>query len=466
LEELFFNFQVDIMNIIFYAHGEKWRKGNEDKKMTYLDRFFHLTERNTSVRTEIIAGLTTFLSCVSIVVLNPSILSAAGMDALFWATAISCAIACVWIGLWGNFPFALGPAMGLNSFFAFSVVLGLGVSWQNALACVFTSGCIFMLLSVFRVQQKIVDAVPDCVKKSIGAGVGLFIAFSGFQSAGIVAKSDSTLVTIGQLGTPGTILALIGLVVTLILVIRGVKGGILIGIVLVTIAGIFVKDPATGMAYTVLPSSFIALDNPVEALAPTFGKLTFRGMFDGDFSHIANMAFCIISFLFVDLFDEQGKTPGAGKALFISAGAAAIGAIFGTSTVTIYGAESGAGIAAGGRTGLTACTIGALFLLTLIFSPLFLMIPSIATAPALIIVGIFMISQLSSLDLSDLTVAVPAFMAVATMPFTFNIAYGVLFSMLGYTLCMVAAGRKKELSPTMIVLTGVFIAYFILDCIF
>ena len=348
------------MNIIFYAHGEKWRKGNEDKKMTYLDRFFHLTERNTSVRTEIIAGLTTFLSCVSIVVLNPSILSAAGMDirALFWATAISCAIACVWIGLWGNFPFALGPAMGLNSFFAFSVVLGLGVSWQNALACVFTSGCIFMLLSVFRVQQKIVDAVPDCVKKSIGAGVGLFIAFSGFQSAGIVAKSDSTLVTIGQLGTPGTILALIGLVVTLILVIRGVKGGILIGIVLVTIAGIFVKDPATGMAYTVLPSSFIALDNPVEALAPTFGKLTFRGMFDGDFSHIANMAFCIISFLFVDLFDsigvflgvapkaglvdEQGKTPGAGKALFISAGAAAIGAIFGTSTVTIYGAEHGA----------------------------------------------------------------------------------------------------------------------------
>ena len=286
------------MNIIFYAHGEKWRKGNEDKKMTYLDRFFHLTERNTSVRTEIIAGLTTFLSCVSIVVLNPSILSAAGMDirALFWATAISCAIACVWIGLWGNFPFALGPAMGLNSFFAFSVVLGLGVSCQNALACVFTSGCIFMLLSVFRVQQKIVDAVPDCVKKSIGAGVGLFIAFSGFQSAGIVAKSDSTLVTIGQLGTPGTILALIGLVVTLILVIRGVKGGILIGIVLVTIAGIFVKDPATGMAYTVLPSSFIALDNPVEALAPTFGKLTFRGMFDGDFSHIANMAFVLSAF--------------------------------------------------------------------------------------------------------------------------------------------------------------------------
>ena len=220
----------------------------------------------------------------------------------------------------------------------------------------------------------------------------------------------------------------------------------------------------------------------MEALAPTFGKLTYRGMFSGDFSQVAGMIFCIISFLFVDLFDsigvflgvapkaglvdEQGKTPGAGKALFVSAGAAAVGAIFGTSTVTIYGAESGTGIAAGGRTGLTACTTGVLFLLTLIFAPLFLMIPTIATAPALIIVGIFMIGQLSSLDLSDLTVAIPAFMAVATMPFTFNIAYGVLFSMLSYALCMAASGRRKELSPTMLVLTGVFLAYFVLDCIF
>ena len=331
-------------------------------------------------------------------------------------------------------------------------------------------------------QQKIVDAVPDCVKKSVGAGVGMFIAFSGFQSAGIVAKSDSTLVTIGELGNPGTILALVGLVVTLVLVIKGVKGGILIGIVFVTLAGIFVKNPATGEAYTLLPSALISLDNPVEALAPTFGKLTYRGMFSGDFSHVAGMIFCVISFLFVDLFDsigvflgvapkaglvdEQGKTPGAGRALFVSAGAAAVGAVLGTSTVTIYGAESGTGIAAGGRTGLTACTTGILFLLTLIFAPLFLMIPGIATAPALIIVGIFMIGQLATLDLSDLTVAVPAFMAVATMPFTFNIAYGVLFSMLSYALCMAASGRRKELSPTMLVLTCVFLAYFVLDCIF
>lgn len=452
--------------------------------MDQLNRFFRLKERGTNVRTEVIAGITTFLSCVSIVVLNPSILSAAGMDtrALFWATALACALACLWMGLWGNFPFALGPAMGLNSFFAFSIVIGMGVPWQNALACVFTSGCIFMLLSVIHVQQSIVDAIPDCVKKSIGAGVGMFIAFTGFQSAGIVVRNDSTLVTIGELGNPGTILALIGLALTIVLVIRGVKGGILLGILLITVLGIFVKDPATGAAYTALPSSIIALDNPVEALAPTFGKLTFKGMFSGDLSHVTTMIFCIISFLFVDLFDsigvflgvapkaglvdKDGKTPGAGKALFVSAGAAAVGAVLGTSTVTIYGAESGTGIAAGGRTGLTACTTGLMFLLTLAFSPLFLMIPAIATAPALIIVGIFMIGQICSLDLSDFTVATPAFFAVATMPFTYNIAYGVLFSMLSYTLCMAVSGRRKELSPTMIVLTIVFLAYFILDCIF
>lgn len=452
--------------------------------MTQLDRIFHLRERGTSVRTEIIAGITTFLSCVSVVVINPSILSAAGMDsrALFWATALSCTIACFWIGLWGNFPFVLGPAMGLNSFFAFSVVIGMGISWQNALACVFISGCTFMLLSLVGVQQRIVDAVPDCVKKSIGAGVGMFIAFCGFQSAGIVVKNDSTLVTVGELGNPGTILSLIGLVVTIILVIRGIKGGILIGIALVTVLGIVITNPSTGTPYTALPTTFFALDNPIEALSPTFGKLSFLGMFSGDFSHVAGMIFCIISFLFVDLFDsigvflgvapkaglvdENGKTPGAGKALFVSAGAAAIGAVLGTSTVTIYGAESGTGIAAGGRTGLTACTAGLLFLLTLAFSPLFMMIPTIATAPALIIVGIFMIGQLGTLDLSDFTVAVPAFLAVATMPFTYNIAYGVLFSMLGYTLCKVAAGRSKELTPTILVLTGVFLGYFVLDCIF
>ncbi len=455
-----------------------------DGKVSFVERVFHLTERKTNVRTELIAGLTTFLSCVSILVLNPSILSAAGMDtkAVFWATAIGCCIACVWMGLWGNFPFALGPAMGLNTFFAFSIVVGMGVSWNNALACVFTSGCIFMLLSVIHVQQKIVDAVPDSVKKAIGAGVGMFIAFCGFQAAGIVQRNDSTLVMVGDMGNPGTILSLIGLIVTVVLVIKGIKGGILIGIISVTVLGIFVTNPATGQAYTQLPTHVFSFDNPATALAPTFGKLSFKGMFSGGITEVLGMLFCIISFLFVDLFDslgvflgvapkadlidKNGKTPGAGKALFVSAGAAAVGAVLGTSTITIYGAESATGIAAGGRTGLTACTTGLLFLLTLFLSPMFLIIPGIATAPAMIMVGIFMISQITTLDLNDVTVAAPAFMAIATMPFTYNIAYGVLFSMLTYTLCMIATRRKKELTPTIVVLTFVFLGYFILDCIF
>lgn len=457
---------------------------NTTAKQPLLERIFHLTERGTTVRTELIAGATTFLSCVSIMVLNPAILSSTGMDttALFWATAISAAIGCIWIGLWGNFPFALAPAMGLNSYMAYTVVLGMGLSWKNGLACVFTSGYVFMLLSAFKVQQHIVDAVPECVKKAIGAGVGMFIAFCGFQSAGLVQKSDSTLITIGDLGNPGTVLAMLGIAVTAILVIHRVKGGILLGIAFVTILGLFVKDPATGMAYTTLPSSLISFDNPVEALAPTFAQLSYKGMFSGPLPVVMGTVFAIISFLFVDLFDslgvflgvapkaglvdENGKTPGAGKALFVSAGAAAIGAVLGTSTVSIYGAESAVGISAGGRTGLTACSTGILFLLTLFFSPVFLIIPGIATAPAVIMVGIFMMEPLCSLDLSDFTVAMPVFFAVAAMPFTYNIAYGVLFSMLSYTLCKVATGKGRELSTTMIVLTAVFLAYLVLDTIF
>lgn len=457
---------------------------NSTEKPSLLERTFHLTERGTTVRTELIAGATIFLSCASIMVLNPAILSATGMDvtALFWATAIASAIGCIWMGLWGNFPFALGPAMGLNSYMAYTVVLGMGLSWQNGLACVFTSGCVFMLLSAFKVQQHIVDAVPDCVKKAIGAGVGMFIAFCGFQSAGLVQKSDSTLLTIGDLGNPGTVLAMLGIAVTAVLVIHRVKGGILLGIAFVTILGLFVKDPATGAAYTTLPSTLFSFDNPVDALAPTFAKLSYKGMFSGSLPVVMGTVFAIISFLFVDLFDslgvflgvapkaglvdENGKTPEAGKALFVSAGAAAVGAVLGTSTVSIYGAESATGIAAGGRTGLTACSTGILFLLTLFFSPVFLMIPGIATAPALIMVGIFMMEPLSTLDLSDFTVAMPTFFAVAAMPFTYNIAYGVLFSMLSYTLCKVATGKARELSPTMIVLTVVFLAYLVLDTIF
>lgn len=448
---------------------------------TWLYNYFKLKDRKTDIRTECLAGLTTFLTCVYIVAVNPAVLSAAGMDtkAVFWATAAASAIACIWIGLWANLPFALAPAMGLNAYFAFYVCQTLGLSWQNALACVAISGVTFMLLSIFRVQQKIVDAMPECIKLSVGAGIGFFIAFTGLMQAKIIAPSTDTLLTLGDLRNPGALLALFGIFLTAVLVIRGVRGALLIGIFVVTIVGIFIKNPETGLAYTIIPKSLIAFDNPVHALAPTFGQLSIRGMFSGAPTQVLGVVFAIISFLFVDLFDsigvllgvatkagladEKGNIPCAGKALFVSAGGAAIGALFGTNTVTIYGAESATGISEGGRTGLTACITGILFALALVFSPLFLMIPSIATAPALVMVGIFMIEPLRHLDLGDIATALPVFLTVAFMPFSYNIAYGILFGLIGYSVGQIASGKAKQMTKTVWVLTCIFVVYLILD---
>ncbi len=454
---------------------------NGTVKEGFLERTFHLSKKNTTVRTECLAGLTTFLTIVYVVAVNPSVLSVTGMDptALFWATALSSAIACFIIGIYGNFPFALAPSMGLNVYFAYSVCGDMGLTWQQGLGCVFASGMLFVVLSFFKIQQRIVDDLPDVIKHSVGAGVGFFIALIGLKNAGLVIPNSDTLVAMGDIGNPGTLLALFGIVLTIILAIKKVKGGILISIIVVTIMGIFVKDPSTGMAYTVLPDKLISFQNPVEALAPTFGKLTFSGMFTGSAKDIIGVIFIMISFFFVDLFgsvgvllgladnadmlDENGNVPGAGKALFVSAAGAAIGAIFGTSTITICGAESATGIAEGGRTGLVAWVIGILFLLTLFFSPVFLMIPTVATAPALVMVGIYMIEPLCHLDLGDLRVAVPAFLTVAMMPFTYNLAYGILFGLLAYTLVTVASKKAKEITSTVWVLTALFAVYFIMD---
>lgn len=447
----------------------------------FLEKRFKLKEKKTDVKTEIIAGITTFLTCVYIVAVNPSILSAAGMDirAVFWATALASAIASIAMGLLTNFPFALAPGMGLNAYFAYYAVNTLGLSWQNALACVFVSGTVFVLLGFLKVQQKIVDAIPQTVKHAVGAGIGFFIAFTGFVQSGIIRANPDTLLELGDLSNPGALLALFGIALTAVLVIRKVKGGILIGILVVTIMGLFVTNPVTGQTYTLWPGSIVAFDNPVIALKPTFGKLSFSGMFSGSRELILGTVFTIISFLFVDLFDsigvllgvaskanlinEKGEVPGAGKALFVSAAGAAVGAVLGTNTVTIYGAESATGIAEGGRSGLTAIVTGILFVLALFFSPLFLMIPSIATAPALVMVGIFMIEPLEKLELSDLSVALPVFLGVVMMAFAYNIAYGILFSLLGYTLGQIATGNAKKITPTVWVLTGIFVLYMVLD---
>ena len=447
----------------------------------WFDRTFRLSEKHTTVKREFLAGLTTFLTMVYIVAVNPSILGDAGMDknAQFYATAISSAIACIAIAFYGNFPFALAPSMGLNAYFAYTVCGTMGLSWQNALACVFTSGMLFIVLGFFGVQQRICDDLPDVVKNSVGAGVGFFISLIGFENAGLIVGNPSTLVTLGDLGNPGVLLALFGVMLTAILMIKKVPGSILISIVVVTILGFFVTNPETGLKYTILPEQLIKFENPIKAMEPSLLKLTYKGMFDGNIAEIMQVVFVIISFFFVDLFgsvgvllglasaaemaDENGNVPGAGKALTISAAGAAVGALLGTSTVTIYGAESSTGIAVGGRTGLTALFIGLLFIVVLFLSPLFLMIPSCATAPALIIIGTLMIEPLMHMDLGDLTVALPAFLCVAMQPFSYNIAYGILFGLLSYAIVTIASKRTKEIKATTWVLIVLFAVYFVLD---
>ena len=448
----------------------------------WLDKTFRLTEKNTSVKQELLGGVTTFLTMVYIVAVNPSILAASGMDtnAQFFATAISSAIACFIIAFYGNFPFALAPSMGLNAYFAYTVCGSMGLSWQQGLACVFMSGALFIILGFFGVQQKICDDLPDVIKHSVGAGVGFFISLIGMKNCGLVVADPSTAVALGNLGDPGVLLALLGLLIIVILQLKKVTGSILIGIVAITLIGFLVKNPATGLPYTVWPGSIISFQNPITALEPIFCKMDFVGLFSGkNATELVGVVFVIISFFFVDLFgsvgvllgladaahlsDENGNVPGAGKALTVSAVGAAIGAILGTSTVTIYGAESSTGINAGSRSGLSTLFIGIGFVLVLIFAPFFLMIPTCATAPALMIVGTFMIEPLMHMNLGDLTVALPAFMAVAMQPFTYNIAYGVLFGVLWYAIVTIAAGKAKEIKATTWVLIVLFAVYFVLD---
>ena len=366
-----------------------------------------------------------------------------------------------------------------NTASAYTVCGTLGLDWQNALACVFTSGMLFIVLGFFGVQQKICDDLPDVIKNSVGAGVGFFISLIGFENAGLIVGNPSTLVTLGDLGNPGVLLALFGVMLTAVLMIKKVPGSILISIVVVTILGFFVTNPETGLKYTILPDQLIKFENPIKAMEPSLLKLTYKGLFVGNIADIMQVVFVVISFFFVDLFgsvgvllglasaaemaDENGNVPGAGKALTVSAAGAAVGALLGTSTVTIYGAESSTGIAVGGRTGLTALFIGLLFIAVLFFSPLFLMIPSCATAPALIIIGTLMIEPLMHMDLGDLTVALPAFLCVAMQPFSYNIAYGSLFGLLSYAIVTIAAKRTKEIKATTWVLIVLFAAYFVFD---
>lgn len=454
-----------------------------------LEKFFKLKDNNTTVRTEVIAGFTTFMTMAYILAVNPSILGEAGMNpnAVMIATALASFVGTILMALLANYPFALAPGMGLNAYFAYSVVIGMGYSWQIALFAVFIEGIIFIVLSLTNVREAIFNAIPATLKAAVSVGIGLFIAFIGLQDAKLIVSNPSTLVTyqtfkgetFHSIGV-GAILALIGILITAVLLAKNVKGGILIGIlatwilgIICELIGIYVPNPDAGM-YSTIPAGIVSLD--FSSFKETFGAV-FTGT---DFASVKIWDFIVImfSFLFVDLFDtlgtligvsskadmldKDGKLPRIRPALLSDAIATCIGAIFGTSTTTTY-VESASGVTAGGRTGLTSVVTGVLFLLSVIFSPLFLSIPSFAIAPALVIVGFYMMGSVAKIDFTDMTDAIPAFLCIIAMPLAYSISEGIAIGVISWTLVNLIAGKAKEkkISILMYVLTILFVAKYI-----
>jgi adenine/guanine/hypoxanthine permease len=429
-----------------------------------MDRFFGFKESGTTYRRETVAGVTTFLAMAYILFVNPLILADTGMDmgAVFTATALAAALGTLIMGVVANYPIALAPGMGLNAFFAYSVVLGMGIDWQVALFGVFMSGIIFILITVLRIRELIINAIPAELKYAAAAGIGLFIAFIGLKNAGIVVPYEATAVTLGDMMAGPTLLAVFGLVITVIFMVRGYKGGIFYGMIVTSLAGI-----ATGIIG--MPDQIVGA---VPSLAPTFGQA-----FTIDWSSVftIQLLVVILTFLFVDFFDTAGtlyavanqagfvkdnKLPRASKALLADSSATSIGAILGTSTTTAY-IESSSGVAAGGRTGFTSIVTAGLFLVALFFSPLLAVVTEQVTAPALIIVGILMASSLGFIDWKKFEIAVPAFLTIITMPLTYSIATGIALGFVMYPITMLFKGRGKEVHPIMYVLFFVFLAYFV-----
>lgn len=432
-----------------------------------MDRYFGFKEHGTTYRKEMVAGLTTFLSMAYILFVNPLVLSATGMDsgAVFTATALAAAIGTLLMGVLANYPIALAPGMGINAFFAYVVVLDMGIPWETALFGVFVSGLIFVVITVTKIRETIINAIPAELKYAAAAGIGLFIAFIGLKNAGIIIGNDATFVSLGHITSGAPLLAIFGVFITVILMVRGVKGGIFYGLIITAVVGVL-----TGVAPA--PTGFIDLIPP--SLEPTFLKA-----FSIDLSEVFNWSFVVVvlTFLFVDFFDTAGtlyavanqagfvkdnKLPRAEKALLADSSVTSIGALLGTSTTTAY-IESSSGVAAGGRTGFTSVTTAALFILALFFSPLLtpFMMQAAITAPALIIVGILMASSLSLIDWKKLEVAAPAFLTVVAMPLTFSIATGIAMGFIFYPITMVAKGEAKKVHPIMYVLFVVFILYFV-----
>lgn len=432
---------------------------------SFLDKYFKLTENKTSIRKELIAGVITFLTMSYILTVNPNILADAGMDrhALFTTTALATIIATLLMGFMAKLPVAQAPGMGLNSFFAYSVVITMGYTWQFALTAVFIEGLIFILLTVFNIRELIVNSIPKVIKQAIPVGIGLFIALIGMKGAGIVVGDENTLVKLGDFSQHSVWIAMLGLVVTAVLFARNVNGAILIGIAVATAFGLILGDVK-------LPETSIVSLPP--SIAPIFAKFEWDHIFTFD------MLIVVFTFLFVNLFDtvgtligvvskagladEDGNFPQMKKALLSDAIGTTIGSILGTSTITSY-VESASGVASGGRTGLTAVSTAMMFVLALFFAPLFLMVPAAATAPALIIVGLFMISAVVKINFNDMTEGLPAFLTIAFMPFTYSIAQGIVFGMLSIAIIKVLAGRFKDISPTVYIIAILFLLKILLD---
>ena len=449
-----------------------------DQNRGLLSNYFNFTENKTNLKTEIIAGLTTFVTMAYIIIVNPLVLAGpetgTGMDygAVLTATCLAAGAATLLMGLLANYPFALAPGMGLNAFFTYTLCGTMGLTWQTALGVVFISGCLALIVTLTKIKEIVIRAIPSVLKAAVSAGVGLFIAFIGLVNGGIIAANQATILGIGNLGDPKVLLTIAGLVVSAALVIRKVPGSLLIGIIGVTIIGLFISDPSTGTSVTSFQPGAYGIFDKMPSLAPVAFQLDLAGALK------LSLAIPIFSLFFVDFFDTiggfvgiaskagmidaQGNLKNGGKALAADSCGTIIGALLGTSNTTTY-AESAAGVNAGGRTGMTALVVALCFFAAPFLSPLFLSVPSAATAPALIIVGILMCSSLNEIDWTDASKAIPCILTIIMMPLTYSIASGMAFGFISYVLIAALTGKYKEVHWFMYVLSVLFAAYFIVS---
>lgn len=426
-----------------------------------FEKLFKLSEHKTNVRRELVAGFTTFMAMAYILAVNPDILSAAGMDkgSVFTATALASVVGCLLMGLFANLPIGLAPGMGLNAFFAFTVVLTMGYSYQFALAGVFIEGILFILMSFFNIRESIIKAIPANVKISISIGIGLFISLIGLKGAGIIVDNPATLVALGDMTSPSVVLGMLGIGLAAVLLILNVKGALLISILATTLVGI-------PMGVTIIPDNFSPV-SMAPALHNNFAAFDWTQIFSMD------MMIIVFTFMFIDIFDtvgtligvctsaklldKDGNVPNVKKALLADAIATSVGAVIGTSTVTSY-VESASGVAAGGRTGLTALVVGGLFFLSLFFAPVFLIIPAAATCSALVMVGLFMLRVVGNVNFDDFSEAIPAFLTIIFIPFSYSIADGIMLGVVTYVAFNAVCMKFNKLTPTMVILAILFMA--------